>query len=217
MSVKTSQSQSSLWGVIILAFMSLISSAAYPQSRPTTPATQLWADPGALEKARKEGLVQAPSNASAPSPTLPAPSKASADRSSASSIQKPTTNIQSSSIPVAARWSKSVHALAEPKAPHRIKQREAQTNPAKSPGRILASGSERKLPVASGHDNAGAGFPPHAAIHAPNAPARARDQHSAHERAHERLTEQQDEPSQASSTGEFDPIYGYSNMISVAY
>ncbi len=213
MSVKTNKSQSSLWGIITLAFTSFMPSAAYPQSHLATPATQVWVDPGALEKARKEGADQAQGKASSPSATLPAPSKGSVERSSASSIQKPTTGVQSSSVPTEDKWKKPVHDQAEHKAPLLTKRHESEANHAKSSGRVLAHGSGRKSPVALGYENPGAGFPPRVTIHAPNAPARARAQNS----AHERLTKQQDEPSQTSATGEFDPIYGYSNMISVAY
>lgn len=215
MGVKTGNALHFNSGIAALAFLGLLSSVAYCQNRPSPPSTQIWADPGAIEKARKEATTQDQNKVSAPSPALPAPSSASTERISAPSPHKPATRIQTSSISGGERMSKLVHGPAEHLAIHRLNHHNTETNHnhASSSGPVLASQTGHKISAAPGHINNAPRSQPHAANHVPNSTARAGAQHV----ANDSLPNKKDGPSPAAAAGEFDPVYGYSNMISVAY
>lgn len=203
--------------VVASAFMGL-SSSAYSQNRPAPSQTQIWADPGAIEKARNEAGTEGRNQISAPSPAAPAFSGNATERLSAPSILKPTKNLQISSNVGVDRVHKLSHGPVKHAVAYPNKHHEILANHASSFGQASAFATGHKFPAAMGHtDNAPRfqSIPTNAALrHEP--PVRAQNVRKAG------LMSEKDAAATATDA-EFDPIYGYeninrySNTVSVSY
>lgn len=204
-------------GIAALTIMGL-SSSAYSQNRPVPSPTQVWADPGALEKARNEAGTESQNKISAPSPVAPGFPGNATERVSAPSILKPTKNMRTSSIAGGDRSSKPVHGLVEHRTSHQNKHPEALANHASSSGPETGFETGHKVPAAVGHAMSASILRSQMKNGTIHGTARA----SARRIINAGLTSERD-TQVAGPVIEFDPIYGYtninqySNMISVGY
>lgn len=214
MSVKNSKTFYRSSSMKALALISLLtSSTAFCQSHPGSTTPQQWADPGAIEKAKKEAVTQEQNRATNLSPTLPAPTGSAAAGASASTLQKPSTGVQSSTDVHGEHLSKTVRKPSEHKTAHLVRGHEAQASHAKFYGTTHDSVIGHKIAVSPGFAPAAGKMQMHAAKSASSLTTGVKVSHSVSESLPNRK-----EPLSPSTTAvEFDPIYGYSNMVSVAY
>lgn len=213
MGKRTGDSNYSYCGVVALVFLSLSSSAAISQNRPTPPSSQTWADPGAIERAKKGAATPDLGGVSGPTTASPTLSNAPTAKSSVPPVQKTATGVQSSSMSKGEMSNKAVNGPETHKRIRLIQHRHSGTHYAGSSGPTLTSISGHKFPGAQEHVDKTPEFQPHNMSKAMSAPRRTKVQHIAHE-GH---PDKKDLTRPAAATGEFDPIYGYSNSISVAY
>ena len=197
-----------------LAFLCFLSSsAAFCQTLPNSQAPQKWADPGAIEKAKKEAATQEQNRATSQSPTQPAPTGSAAGGRAASAIQMPSTGVQSSTSVHGEHLSKAVRKPSEHKTADLVRGHEAQASHAKFYGTTHDSVIGHKIAVSPGFAPAAGKMQMHAAKSASSLTTGVKVSHSVSESLPNRK-----EPLSPSTTAvEFDPIYGYSNMVSVAY
>lgn len=217
MGLKTTKSLFFYFGIAATAFMSLASSA-YSQNRLTPSATQTWADPGAIEKARNEAGTEGQSKISAPSPAAPAFSGNEAERLSSPSVLKRAKNLQTSSNVGADGLHKPANGPVEHTVAFPGKHHESPANHASSSGQARGFSAGHKGPVVMGYAENMPRLQSKMINTAHHNKAPVRAQHV----AKVGLTSKTDAAATATA-GEFDPIYGYaningySNMISVAY
>lgn|GEM_PF-6915160 len=214
MSVKNSKTYYRSSSMMALAFISILSSSnAYGQSHPASSTTQQWADPGAIEKAKKEAATQEQNRASSLSTTPPAPTGSAAGGRPASAMQTPSTGVQSSTHVTGEHLSKMARNPSERKPAHSIGGREVQAAHGKFFGAAHASEIGHKIAVSPGFSPAGRKMQSHVAKSASVMTTGTKARHP----APESLPNKKEPASPSTAAIEFDPIYGYSNMVSVAY
>jgi hypothetical protein len=195
-----------------LVFLCLLTpSKTYCQSHPASPTAQKWADPGALEKAQTQAAMQNQNKNTPPAATSSTSTGAATQPVSVSAPKKAAISARSSSISRGEPMSKVDHQRSEQTVIHRTSHRDVKAH-STLPEASYASGPEQKLTFAPGHALATKKAQTLSAIKAAARSARTKDRHI----VHDSLPSKKDAPS-SSVTAEFDPIYGYSNLISVAY
>jgi len=194
-----------------LCFLS--SSAAFCQTLPNSQAPQKWADPGAIEKAKTQAITQDMNKTSSTSPTLPTTTGPVAERKSASPIQRQAKDARYSSISGGETLNKNVRHLSSNTGPHQISSHEVEASHPKLTGTTHASAAGRKLAISPGHAPVTKKAQGHALSIAAPLPARSKNSHT----LHDNLTSKENASGPAAATMEFDPIYGFSNIVSVAY
>lgn len=208
---KTFYRSSSMKALALLGL--LTSSTAFCQSHPVSTTTQQWADPGAIEKARKEAVTQEQNQATSPSPSLPTPTGSAAGGASASTLQKPSTGVQASTGVHGEHLSKALRKPSEHKTAHPVRGHEAHASRAKFYGTTHDSASGHKIAVSPGFAPAAGKMQMHAAKSASSLTTGVKVSHS----VSESLPNRKEPPPPSAAAVEFDPVYGYSNMVSVAY
>lgn len=196
-----------------LIFLCLLSpSAAYCQSTPASTSTQKWADPGAIEKAKTQTSTQDQNRNLPLSATLPTSTSFATERVSPSAIQKPARVTRSSSISGGETVSKIMRPPMDPTIVHPIKHHEVKAIHSTFPETLHASRASHNFVVSRGHVIATGKAQPHSAKN----PAVKSAGTKAGGIVHDSLPGNKDAPP-SSTVVEFDPVYGYSNAISVAY
>lgn len=219
MSVKTGNPLLLYSGIAALALQVLLPSAAYSQNRPAPAPSQIWADPGALEKAKKETATPDANKLTAPTPAQPASATAANERLSAPSAHKPTKITETPSVSGGERLNSPVHGSAEHKSFHQTKHRTTEARHANVSEPALASEVVHQFPAARGHVHNAVRTLPHRADGSLHQTTRAKAQQV----VNKGLTDKNVTPPPEMAVGEYDPIYGYSNSngnsntISVAY
>lgn len=201
-------------GIAALTLLSLMSSALAQSRSHAIPATTLqWADPGAIEKAKKETSKQEINTSSSPSPTSSASSGSTTGQTAASPAQKPATGVQSTLISGDRKIDKFVDQPSLHKLPHQTRMLEAVTPHGKSAETFSGAASGRRLAGWGGYAHTAS----KSRSHTGKKPTLAAGRSGTKLRKTDSAPGMTDIASPSAAVDEFDPLYGYSNTISVGY